>query len=231
VLPWLLILCSVACAKADIIIGNVSSSTDNGSNGFSSIMSWAGAFTMGNNAYTLTDVYIAVVGIFQPGATFDLDSDLLGLPAPSQPNDVDVVLTIQNPPPIYIAGVTATYTFAPGTPFILEADTTYWLTATSTNATPTHWANNVPTIPVSQLPAGVGATYGGREEASAILNNFGWDGTAENNSDIFEVDGTLLSNVASTPEPESGGLAIIGLALFLPLFGRKTLAGRFSRGR
>jgi hypothetical protein len=187
---------------------------------------------MGNNAYTLTDIYIAVVGIFQSGATFDLDSDLLGLPAPSQPNSVVVALTIQNPPPIYPTGVTATYTFAPSTPFILQANTTYWLTATSTNATATHWANNVPTIPVTQLPAGVGATYGGREESSILLNDFAWDGTAENNSDIFEVDGTLLSNVASTPEPGSAGLAIIGLALLLPaLSGRKALAGHFSRGR
>jgi MYXO-CTERM domain-containing protein len=202
---WLLILCSLASAtpaKADIIIGDLSAG-DNGTNSFSSTIYWASSFTMGSNDYTLTDIQIVMAGVVPSGTSFEVESD--GGTIPSN----DVLLTLVNP--VFGAPALVTYTFVPPSVFTLEANTTYWLVASSTNSLSSHWENGVG----DQTPTGVGATYGTRTESPA--SGTVWGGAA-NNTNLFEVDGTLQ---ASTPEPGSFGLAAIGLGLFLLRRGRR----------
>jgi hypothetical protein len=212
VLPYVLILCSVACAKADDIVGNLLSG-DNGQNGISSTTGWAVSFTMGSNAYTLSDVQIDLVGIVVTEPTFELESD------DGAPTN-DVLVTFEDPNFGLLSGV-QTFTFLPeapytsASPYILTANTTYWLVAIGPTSAKTGWANSS-----GAAPTGEGATYGGRDETSG---GTGIWGGAEANINLFEVDGTADATV---PEPGSGGLAIIGLALFLLATGRKTLAGR-----
>ena len=108
-----------------------------------------------------------------------------------------MLLALSNP--IFFAGVQV-YTFLPVTSFTLEAGATYWLTATSNSTVASHWEDSIGDV----IPVGVGATYGGRDASTD--GGLIWGG-APGNTDLFEVDGTL---VTTTPEPGSAGLAAIG---------------------
>lgn len=207
-LPCLLVLCSVACvmpAKADDLIGNLSGGY-NGVNSFSNTLGFANSFVMGGDSYLLSDIQIVMNGM--PALSdpiFQLQSDD-GAPD-------GVLLTLVNP--IFFAGVQV-YTFTTGTSFTLEANTTYWLTATSTSTVASHWEDSIGDV----IPVGAGATYGGRDASSD--GGLIWGG-APGNTDLFEVDGTMVQTTA--PEPGSAGLAAIGLSLCFLAIGWKRFAG------
>lgn len=208
-LPYLSTLCLlvyVTPARADNIIGDLSAG-NNGTNAISNAIYWASSFTMGSNAYSLTDIQIVLAGT-PNGISFALESDGGTIPS-------DTVLLALNSP-TFTTGI-LTYTFTPGSPFILEPNTIYWLVATSSTVLPVKWENGAG----DQIPTGAGATYGTRTETSD--SGLIWGGAA-NNTNLFEVDGTLVQT--SAPEPSSAGLAAIGSALFLLAIGRKTFALR-----
>src|ERR1700679_534048 len=196
-LAWLSILCSVACvtpAKADDLIGNLDGG-DNGVNSFSNTLGFANSFVMGGDSYLLSDIQIVMAGM--PALSdpiFQLQSDD-GAPD-------GVLLTLENPV-LFGSGIQV-YTFVPGSSFVLEANTTYWLTASSTSTVASHWEDSIGDV----IPVGDGATYGGRDESPD--GGLIWGG-APGNTDLFEVDGTLVQTVQTTaPEPGSAGLAAIG---------------------
>jgi hypothetical protein len=213
VLPWVLLLCSAGGANGDILMGNLSDA-DSGTNGFSTVSpfeGWASSFTMGANAYQLSDIRIVLSGAVTGAPVFQLESDN------GAPSDIALVTLVN---PIFLASGINTYTFTPSSALILQANTTYWLTATSTTSTATHLETTT-----GAAPSGAAAAYGMKD---ASTDGVVWGGVA-GNVDMFEVDGTLLQQQTSAPEPGSGWLAAIGFSLSFLAIGWKTIVRRRLR--
>jgi len=185
---------SPAVGRADVIIGNLGAQ-DGGSITLNSSELFAGSFTMGSQAFSLSDARIRLT--FSPAfsTTFRLESDSTGS---SQPSGA-VLLTFDNP--TFFSG-NLTYTFTAGTPFTLAANTTYWLVGSTTTGASANWLESSP--PTN--PTGSGADFGNymfSANAGATWNN-----ALISSKTLFELNGTPLTGV---PEPSS--LVLVGMVV------------------
>ena len=145
-------------SRADVVLSNLPGNDNNFSpigQGHSAAM----GFTMGNLSYSLTDAEL-VLTLPAPSSNaplLQLCSNVSGAPGTS-------LLTFTNPS---LSTGTATYTFAPSTPFTLQSNTTYWLDLTSSNANGGlfFWLGSSPGI----IPTGPGATFFGSFQVAGVL--------------------------------------------------------------
>ena len=183
-----------AAGRADMIFGNLDAATGNDSNSQSLNIGnlYAVSFTMGSQDYSLSDVQIRLT--FSPPAntTFQLRSDTSGHPSGG------TLLTFTNP--TFGSGQT-TYTFTPGSPFTLAADTTYWLVGSTTSGLNANWAV---TSPLTN-PSGSGASFGSYADTSTGGGT--WFNSAATTQ--FQLDGTT----AAVPEPSSLFLTGTGICV------------------
>lgn len=194
-----------AVGRASIIIGNLTGAVNSSNQSINNNNWYAASFTMGSQAYTLSDVQITLSNP-QVSTIFTLQSNAT-LPLPPHPSGTDVA-TFTNPP--LTGGATATtYLFNAASAFTLAPNTTYWLVG-RTNAAATQWVrrNNAPLNPI-----GSGATFG----TYALSGNAGstWSNDSPSTSPIFQLDGT--PSATGVPEPSSlvlvGTVACVALAV------------------
>ena len=173
-----------AAGRADMIFGNLDAATgsDSSSQSLNVGNLYAVSFTMGSQDYSLSDVQIRLT--FSPPAntTFQLRSDTSGHPTGGP------LFTFTNP--TFGSGQT-TYTFTPGSPFTLAADTTYWLVGSTTSGLNANWAVTSP--PTN--PSGSGASFG--SYSASTTGGGTWFNSAATTQ--FQLDGTT----AIVPEPSS----------------------------
>ena len=179
-------------ARADFIIGNLDAATGSDSNSRSINFTdlYAVSFSMGSQAYSLSDAQIRLTFSPPSATSFQLESDTGG-----HPSGIDLI-TFTNP--IFGSGQT-TYTFTANSPFTLAANTTYWLVGSTTSTTlDANWAV---TFPLTN-PSGSGASFG--SYAASTTAGGTWFNSATTTQ--FQLDGTA----AAVPSPSSLMLLMIG---------------------
>jgi hypothetical protein len=177
-----------AVGRADVILGNLGAG-DGGNVQTSANKYTAASFTMGGQAYSLSDVQIRITGNGNAGATFQLRADASGQPSSS------ALFTFDSQS---ITGFsTNTDTFPAGSPFTLTANNTYWLVGLTTNGS-INWADSSP----QTNPSGSGATF----NTYALSPDAGttWTNTSSD-APKFQLDGT-----PSTGVPEPSSLVLVG---------------------
>lgn len=184
----ILLASAPAAARADVILGNLGSG--NGGSPTISTTEFIGAsFTMGSQAYALSDVQITLNGTVSSGTTFELESDASGNPSGT------ALFTFTNP--TFSGTNLTTYKFPAGSPFTLAANTTYWLVGLTTSGS-SGWVVSSP----STNPSGV-ATFNQYKETT----NSGSSWSPLGSTPVLELDGTPMTGV---PEPSS--FALLGAA-------------------
>jgi hypothetical protein len=106
-----------AATEADVVLGNFGTG-DGGNVNISSNNYAAASFTMGSQAYSLSDVQIRLTGNVTPGLTFQLRDDASGNPSNNVLfafNNLSITTT-----------ATETYTFSAGSPFTLTLRPVGW---------------------------------------------------------------------------------------------------------
>jgi hypothetical protein len=178
-----------AVGRADMILGNLGA--PNGSSvSIDSTDLYAASFTMGSQAYSLSDAQITLTFSPPSSTTFELESDSAGQPSGT------VLSTFDNP--ILLSGL-RTYTFTPDSPFTLAANTTYWLVGSTTDSSTTDWVASAP----ATNPTGSGATFG----SYASSSDAGATWNASFPTTQFQLDG------AAIPEPSSLFLTGTGICV------------------
>jgi len=185
-------------ARADLIIGNLPGNN----NTFSNIgegLTAAMGFTMGSSSYSLTDAKVVLTlsavtaspASSENAPLLQLWSDTSGAPGASQ-------LTFTNPS--LSNGTALTFTFTPSTAFTLQANTSYFLYLTSSNAAGAYfnWVGSSPAV----TPTGTGATY--LKSTTTVENS-------------FQIDGTAASTDSVTGVPEPSTLFIVAVTVPLGL--------------
>jgi hypothetical protein len=171
--------------RADLIIGNLAAATanDNVSQSINFSERYAVSFTMGSQAYSLSDAQIRLT-FSPPNATrFQLESDAGGNPSNTG------LVTFTNP--TFGSGQN-TYTFTADSPFTLAPNTTYWLVGSTTNAAlSANWAVTL----LLTNPSGSGASFG--SYADTTTSGATWFNSASTTQ--FQLNGTP----AAVPEPSS----------------------------
>ncbi|WP_155120178.1 choice-of-anchor R domain-containing protein [Microcystis aeruginosa] len=182
------------------MIGNLPQNNDNTSNGISTSIVRALAFTLpsGNN-YSL-DNAILRLAFYESGDVplVQIRNDVGG----SDPGST-VLASFTNPTPQGAGNFD--YTFTPTSPFTFTAGTKYWLTVARTQGQ-FIWSASSPGI----TPTGI-ATSSGNSFKSGLPWSFS-DNTVLNS---FEINATEITGpVASTPEPSAiAALSLFGLGL------------------
>ena len=185
-----LLVLAPAAGRGDIILGNLgaASGSDSSSESINSSDFFAGSFTMGSQAYSLSDAQILLTFSPPRSTTFEIESDSTGQ---SQPSGA-ILSTFNNP--IFGSGL-ITYTFTPDSPFTFAPNTTYWLVGSTSNALGANWAvSNPPTN-----PTGSGADFG--NYASSSDGGATWTKSISNAAQ-FQLDGTAV--------PEPSYLVMVG---------------------
>lgn len=185
-LATLLLGLAPSVGRADVILGNLGAG-DGGNVMINPNNYVAASFTMGSQAYALSDVQVRLTGGVPPEITFQLRGDAGGSPAGG------VLVTFNG------AGTseqaTNTFTFAAGSPFTLTPNSTYWLVGSTTSSS-ARWVDSSP--PTN--PSGIGATFGQYKESSNSGSS--WSGSSV--KPLFQLDGT------PTGVPEPSSLALVG---------------------
>jgi len=175
-----------AATRADVIIGNLGAGdggkvTLNGN-------SVAASFTMGSQAYSISDVQIRLQGNVPSQLTYQIRDDAGGQPSNN------VLLTFNGQSAMTTA--TLTYTFGAGSPFTATANSTYWLVGFSSQ--PAGWVDSSP----QTNPSGSAATFGQYEQSTSSIGP--WIPLLTD-APKFQLDGTPL---VGSPEPSS--LVLVG---------------------
>jgi hypothetical protein len=170
-------------ARADIIVGNLSSNDNNFSNVGEGLNAAMG-FTMNNSSYSLTSAEL-VLTLQAPAS----DAPLLQLWSDVDNAPGAALMTFNNS--TLSAGTDQSFTFTPPTAFTLQANTAYFLYLTSETATGAffQWAGGNPGL----QPTGDGAQYS--STTTGVMDNFQLAGNA----------------IVAAPEPSS--FVIVAVAL------------------
>ncbi len=176
-----------AATRADVIIGNLSA----GDGGKVQINddSVAVSFTMGSQAYSISDVQIRLQGNVPSQLTYQIRDDASGQPSNN------VLLTFNGQSAATTA--TVTYTFNAGSPFTAAANTTYWLVGFSSQ--PASWVDSSP----QTNPSGSAATFGQYEQSPSSTGLGPWS-SLSSDAPKFQLDGT------PTGSPEPSSLVLVG---------------------
>ncbi len=183
-----------AATRADVIIGNLPAGNA-GSFVIGPPQYIAAGFTMGSQAYSLSNVQITLISnaVSPPPSdtAFQLQSNAVGF----KPSGT-VLFTFTNP--TFAPGLN-TFTFAAGSPFTLASNTTYWLVGL-TGSTEANWVFPDPNI----TPTGSGASF----NAYAQSHDQGatWFGLSTATPE-FQLNGT-----PSVGSPEPSSLVLAGTA-------------------
>lgn len=192
-------------AAAQTVIGNLPQLNDGAGTNLTDANFKAVSFTMGETAYHLSAVRLRLEfeAADTPGVVH-LVNDSGGLnPGTS------TLVAFQNPS---FATGTATYTFNPTTPFVLQPNTKYWLQVTGADSSnPWIWRASAPGI----VPTGPRATYGSHR--LSVTGGTNWSNSIVRNS--FEIQGHAVPEPNAVPEPSAA-------LLFLPALGVVVLARR-----
>jgi hypothetical protein len=179
-----------AVCRADVILGNLGTGDGSTSLTLNSTTFTGASFTMGSQAYSLSDVQITLENNPSSGTIFQLESDASGKPSSA------VLFTFTTP--TFGSGL-ATYTFPVSSPFTLAANSKYWLVGL-TNSGSTSWvASNT-----STNPAGGGATFGSYSFSAS--SGASWSNLSGFTPE-FQVNGT-----PSVGSPEPSSLLLTGMA-------------------
>ena len=180
-----------AATRADVIIGNLGA-VDGGNVSLSATNYEAVSFTMGSQAYSVSDVQIRILGNGNLDAiTFQMRDNAGGQPSNS------VLFTFDGQSASFNG--TNTLTFGAGSPFTLTANSTYWLVGFSSNGN-AKWVDSSPLTP----PAGSGATFGQYSASTNSGTNWSSD---PSDAPKFQLDGT-----PSVGSPEPSSLLLTGTA-------------------
>lgn len=184
--------------RATVILGNLPSNADSGSNPLSTTNHKAVSFNMGSADFLLDSVVLRLNRSAFGGGPTD---PIMELRDDSSDPLIPGTTLFTFPNPIAPASNFNNEVFTPPLLFTLLADTTYWLVVRSGSLADDSnllWsASNFPGI----TPTGVGATLGNYRSSSDGGAN--WNDSTFQNS--FQINGTRI--------PEPGTLALFGLGL------------------
>jgi hypothetical protein len=169
VLAMIVVLAAGAMpARAQIVLGNLSSNDNNFSNVGQGLTAAMG-FTMGNTGYSLTSAEL-VLTLQAPAS----DAPVLQLWSENSKGAPGASLLTFKSASALTAGTDETVTFSAANAFTLQANTTYFLYLTSSTKTGAffQWAGGNPGV----TPTGAGATYFGT--TTGVIDNFQLNGTA-----------------------------------------------------
>ena len=172
-----------AATRADVVIGNLGAG-DGGKVQLNDD-SIAASFTMGSQAYSISDVQIRLQGNVPSQLTYQIRDDASGQPSNN------VLLTFNGLSATTTA--TVTYTFGAGSPFTAAANTTYWLVGFSSQ--PAGWVDSSP----QTNPSGSAATFGQYEQSPSSTGEGPWS-SLSSDAPKFQLDGTPA---VGSPEPSS----------------------------
>lgn len=175
----------------NVITSNISNADNGSAVGVNFGGTWANSFTTNNQAYLLDAVSIKVffsnpggnfvLSIYDDG-TFDPGASIATLIGPTSPG----------------AG---THTYSPGSPVLLDANSTYWVVAEDTvNAGNYFWTT---TGDLSETGPGTIGDYASR----SMDHGQTWSSSTFQSAVLFQVDGTPI------PEPNGCLLLLLGMGI------------------
>lgn len=198
--------CTATTSQAAIVIGNLSSFTND--NGTASAVVGTGSgkaigFTMGADSYTIDSVLLRLRDV---GNNLSTDLPLITIWTSNGTSPVAQVGDILTNPVSFTPASAVNYTFTTAATITLEANQSYFLVVRGNNsATNFNWLNGSPTV----APTGIASSAIGRFGTAQPVPN--WT-SSSSNFNWFQINGTVVSAI---PEPSSfalfAGAAGLGL--------------------
>lgn len=209
----------IAISMAAVLNSHAAVIVDSGTTGFSvSTLSGptggagkAVGFTMGAQAFTLDSVDIRLVTGATPPSAAQMNFGIyLGNNSGITSSSASAVFN----DPTLTASTTANYNLTLATPFTLQANTTYWFTAYTTDASTGSlgWAFNTAGQDATTSGGVTITTTEGRffQAGNTVTNPTTWGGTSTTYN-------ALRINATAVPEPSSAVMLLVGVGMLIRL--------------